>query len=79
MGLTKETDTPERHTKIFRKGQKYVCTTSASCGYKRGEEYTCFINVDGKTSLRGDDGYVDQCTLLVSTFTEVKEKKDDIS
>lgn len=49
-------------------GETYICTHSASPGYKYGEKYTAYTNDKGYTCLRGSDGYEDICTMLVSAF-----------
>ena len=75
MGVLKE-DKPKsaRPAKKWREGVSYVCTHSASPGYRKGEKYKCFKNDSGIMCLTGRDGYVDICSMLVSEFKEDKNE-----
>lgn len=53
--------------------KKYVCTKSASPGYKKGSVYEAYLNKEGRLCFMGDDGFEDICSNLISTFTEHKE------
>ncbi len=59
----------------FRKGYTYICTSSHSPGYKVGNEYFCYLNDKGQLCLKGDDGYEDLVSNLVSKF---KKKSDGV-
>lgn len=52
----------------FQSGKTYICTNSASPGYKINQEYKAYTNDKGLVCLRGSDGFEDICTMLVSAF-----------
>ena len=58
----------------FRKGKKYRCVVSKSPAYKEGRDYYCYVNDKGQLCLKGDDGFEDLVTNLVSGFKPVKEE-----
>ena len=67
------TETPPTYTKFkWKCGKTYVCVKSSSPGYQVGEKYKCYLNEFGFKCLKGRDGHEDICTMLVSTFKEVK-------
>jgi hypothetical protein len=49
-------------------GQKYVCTSAASPGYRIGDVVVCYTNDKGWKVVKGRDGFEDICHMLVSTF-----------
>lgn len=57
---------------MFQKGRKYLCVSAKSNAYTVGSEYECFVADDGKLSLRGNDGFIDPVSNLLSKFREVK-------
>lgn len=59
---------PEKKRFKWSPGEKYICTNSASPGYKFGHVYKAYTNEKGYVCLRGSDGYEDLCSMLVSTF-----------
>lgn len=61
-------DCAEAEAVIFKHGESYVCTHSASPGYTTGKEYKCYRNSDGNTCFKADDGYEDLTVMLVSKF-----------
>lgn len=58
----------------FAAGRAYVCTKSASPGYKEGKIYIAYDNDNGYTCLMGDDGFEDLCSMLVSTFKYAEDR-----
>lgn len=69
---TKRKDTPAKPA-VFKweAGKTYICTKSASPGYKDGQTYKAYANDKGWVCLRGSDGYEDICSMLVSSFRAV--------
>ena len=61
--------------RIFRKGKSYLCVDSTSNAYTKGEEYTCYIGELGKPAMRGNDGYEDLASMLLSRFKEVNVER----
>lgn len=53
---------------MWKKGEQYICTGSKSNAYKVGATYDCIVNEKGVLCLRGGDGFLDQVTMLLSTF-----------
>lgn len=58
-------------------GNKLLCTSSASPGYKVGNTYIVVKNDKGVLCLLGEDGYYDPLTQLVSKFKDITEKETD--
>ena len=61
----------ERRKKKWVSGKEYICTHSASPGYKVGDVYKCHENDDGNSCLTARDGYVDLCVMIVIEFKGV--------
>ena len=52
-------------------GDKYVCTSAQSCGYKKGKIYTVVKNSKDELCFYAGDGYFDPLGKLVSKFKPV--------
>lgn len=63
------------NTSTFNAGNVVVCTKSQSCGYKEGKKYTVYLNDKGWKCLKGDDGYEDIISLMLSSFSKGTEGK----
>jgi len=66
---------PEKVDAKWRNGASYQCVVSKSPGYKAGEVYACFTDADGRLCLKGRDGFVDLCSMLVSGFVDAVSPK----
>ena len=54
-------------------GDKFLCTSSASVGYKTGKVYPVVNNADNRLCFFSDDGFHDLLSMLVSSFVKVEE------
>jgi len=69
MGLAKTpAQTKDKPVFKFESGEPVVCIKSASPGYKLNHVYTPYKNDKGIVCLKGDDGFEDMCSMLVSSF-----------
>ncbi len=52
-------------------GDKLICTTSMSPGYKVGKTYEVVADAKGTLGLWGSDGFFDPLGLICSSFMKV--------
>ena len=57
----------------FEEGDTIICTKSASCGYTEGGTYEVYLNDKGWKCIRGDDGFEDLLSMIVSSFKRVDQ------
>ena len=57
----------------LKPGDKVICTHAASPGYRNGETYEVHANDKGISCIKARDGFVDICSMMVSTFKKVDE------
>jgi len=76
--IEKDPPKTEKPKKKWIAGQTYVCTLSASPGYKKGQTYTCFKDKEGRFNLKGSDGITDLCSMLVSAFEPHDPSKPEL-
>ena len=62
-------------TRKWKEGTTYECINSQSPGYKLGKTYKAYKNDKGIVCLRGEDGFEDVCSMLVSGFKEVTDTR----
>jgi hypothetical protein len=54
--------------RLFKEGETLECINSKSCGYTKGAKYTVIKDVAGVVGLKGNDGYFDPMSKLLSKF-----------
>lgn len=57
-----------RQVRLFEEDKPVICTKSESVGYTKGKTYIPYKNDKGWLCLKGDDGFEDPVSLLVSSF-----------
>lgn len=57
-----------RQVKLFAENEPVVCIHSKSVGYTVGQTYIPYKNAVGWLCLKGDDGFEDPVSLLLSSF-----------
>lgn len=64
----------DKPRKSFESGVMYQCIKSASPGYSEGGLYVAYTNENGVVCFKGDDGFEDICSMLVSAFRPLSTK-----
>lgn len=61
----------DRKIKV-KAGDTVECIKSTSPGYTLGRKYEVYLNEEGQRCLKGDDGFEDLWSMLISKFKVVK-------